>query len=287
MPDWTLHRVECQALSKLEKEKLKYLTPTIRLMVKLYLKRKLQNEKVISATVTDNYDLVEALVSHMSEIDEKQLVLYAQMANLVSVILQWPGLKVKEVAENFSKLACNAHSICDSELRPLGFNKLYRDCWKHHDSTKGSKRTVPIQLLMSSLLETGKAVPFCEVKGCTATGWVEGLNLRTITETCLPFQILMELNKWKDALDYCRMTIPVYEKVYPGCHPMLGLQYYTCGKLEWLLGETQNCVRSLSKALDILRVTHGANTAFTKELAVKLEEARAEASFKLNPLDED
>jgi len=40
----------------------------------------------------------------MSEIAEKQLVLYAQMANLVNVILQWPDLNLKEVAENFSKV---------------------------------------------------------------------------------------------------------------------------------------------------------------------------------------
>lgn len=111
------------------------------------------------------------------------------------------------------------------------------------------------------------------------------LNLMRTRDSLL--KIFMELNDWKDALVYCRMTIPVYEKVYPGCHPMLGLQYYTCGKLEWLLGETENSVRSLTKALDILRVTHGTNTPFIKELIVKLEEARAEASFKLNSLDED
>lgn len=191
--DWKLHRVECQALSNIEKDKLKYLTPSIRLMVKLYLRRKLQTEKVISTTVTDNYNLVEALVSHMSKIDEKQLVLYAQMANLINLILQWPDLNLKEVAENFSKLACNAHSICDSELRPLGTglypvisiinhsclpnsvlmfegrtavvravehipkgaNKLYRNRWKHHDSAKGVESTISFQLLMPSLHETG------------------------------------------------------------------------------------------------------------------------------------
>ncbi|XP_059631877.1 histone-lysine N-methyltransferase ASHR1 isoform X5 [Cornus florida] len=118
--DWKLHRLECQALSKLDKNRLKSLTPSIRLMVKLYLRRKLQSEKIIPATATDNYNLVEALVSHMSDVDEKQLVLYAQMANLVSLILQWPEINIKEIAENFSKLACNAHTICDSELRPLG-----------------------------------------------------------------------------------------------------------------------------------------------------------------------
>jgi len=46
--------------------------------------------------------------------------LFAQMANLVKLILQLPGIDIKEIAESFSKLACNAHTICDSELRPLG-----------------------------------------------------------------------------------------------------------------------------------------------------------------------
>lgn len=91
------------------------------------------------------------------------------------------------------QLACNAHSICDSELRPLGTglypvisiinhsclpnsvlmfegrtavvravehipkgaNKLYRNRWKHHDSAKGVESTISFQLLMPSLHETG------------------------------------------------------------------------------------------------------------------------------------
>lgn len=42
----------------------------------------------------------------MSDVNEEQLVLYAQMANLVNLILQWPdsGINIKEVAENFSKV---------------------------------------------------------------------------------------------------------------------------------------------------------------------------------------
>jgi len=40
----------------------------------------------------------------MSDITEEQLVLYAQMANLVYYILQWPEINIKEIAENFSKV---------------------------------------------------------------------------------------------------------------------------------------------------------------------------------------
>ncbi|XP_027329451.1 histone-lysine N-methyltransferase ASHR1 isoform X2 [Abrus precatorius] len=118
--EWKLHRLECEALSRLDKDKRKSVTPSIRLMVKLYVRRKLQNDKVIPSTATDNYKLVEALVAHMSDITEEQLVLYAQMANLVNFIVQWPEINIKEIAENFSKFACNAHTICDSELRPVG-----------------------------------------------------------------------------------------------------------------------------------------------------------------------
>ncbi|KEH34848.1 histone-lysine N-methyltransferase [Medicago truncatula] len=118
--EWKLHRLECQALSRLDSNKRKSVTPSIRLMLKLYLRRKLQDQKIIPSTAMDNYKLVEALVAHMSDIKEEQLVLYAQMANLVHLILQWPEINIKEIANFFSKFACNAHTVCDSELRPLG-----------------------------------------------------------------------------------------------------------------------------------------------------------------------
>lgn len=45
----------------------------------------------------------------ITEIDEKQLLLYAQMANLVNLILQWPDINIKEIAENFSKVLCTSN----------------------------------------------------------------------------------------------------------------------------------------------------------------------------------
>ncbi|KAK3032520.1 hypothetical protein RJ639_036435 [Escallonia herrerae] len=343
--DWKLHRLECQALARLGKDRLKYLTPTIRLMVKLYLKRKLQTEKMILCSAVDNYNLVEALVSHISEVNEKQLVLYAQMANLVNLILQWPDITVKEIAEMFSKLACNAHTICDSELRPLGTG-LYpvtsiinHSCFSNSVLVFEGKMAV-IRAVQSipegtevfiSYIETAgstmtrqKALKEqyyftctcprcmkvgqyddiqesatlegyrCKDNGCNGfllrssdnnsficqqcgltrdkedikkiTGEVNllsekasmllssghnaeaipmysgieklqqklyhpsSVNLMRTRETLL--KILMELHRWEEALAYCRWTIPVYQRVYPEIHPSLGLQYYTCGKLE-------------------------------------------------------
>lgn len=98
----------------------KMLTPTIRLIVRLIIRRRLQYEQVIPSTPTNNYELVDALVSHISDVDENQLVTYAQMANLIKLILPSSDVDIKEITQIFSKLACNAHTICDSELRPMG-----------------------------------------------------------------------------------------------------------------------------------------------------------------------
>ena len=51
------------------------------------------------------------------------------------------------------------------------------------------------------------------------------------------------------------------------------------------LGQTEEAVKSLTKAVDVLRITHGTNTPFMKELLMKLEEARAEASYKQSSKD--
>ncbi|KAL6525154.1 Histone-lysine N-methyltransferase ashr1 [Orobanche minor] len=60
-----MHRVECKALKKVDKERLKSLTPSLRLMVRLCIKRSLENQKIFTTTATDSYKLVEALVSRI------------------------------------------------------------------------------------------------------------------------------------------------------------------------------------------------------------------------------
>ncbi|XP_057975004.1 histone-lysine N-methyltransferase ASHR1 isoform X1 [Malania oleifera] len=397
--DWKLHRLECHALSKLDKDRKKSLTPSIRLMVKLCVRRKLQSEKTIPTTMMDSYALVEALVAHISNINEKQLILYAQMANLVSLIVQWHEINIKEIAENFSRFACNAHTICDSELQPLGtglypvISVINHSCAPNSvlmfegkvavvravqhiprgsevlisyietaGSTMTRKKALKEQYFFtctcprcikmgqyddireSAILEGYR----CRDNGCSgfllrvsedetficqqcgfvrykeemkkiasevkpmmdkastalsSGNYIEARAMYKIIERlqmkmCHPFslnllrtretivKILMELQDWREALSYCRLTIPVYQRVYPGFHPLLGLQHYTCGKLEWLLGLTEDAVKSLTNAVDILRVTHGTNTHFVKELLIKLEEARAEVGYSLSLKDE-
>lgn len=369
-------------------------TPTIRLMVKLYLKRDLQNEKVIPITTTDNYSLVEALVSHMSELDEKQLMLYAQMANLVNLILHFPSIDLKEIAQNFSKFSCNAHSICDSELRPQGIGLfplvsiINHSCSPNavlvfeekmavvramENISKDSEVTISYIETAGSTLTRQKSLKeqylfHCQCARCSNIGkphdieesaMLEGYrcanekcngfllrdpddkgfvcqkcmllrskeevkklagDLKTVSEKSPAspsaenkqdaialyktmeklqeklyhsfsislmrtreklLKMLMEVESWREALDYCKLIVPVYQRVYPETHPLIGLQFYTQGKLEWLLGQTEEAVSSLIKAYDILRISHGTSTPFMKDLSEKLDEARAEASYKL------
>ncbi|CAH9071660.1 unnamed protein product [Cuscuta epithymum] len=330
----------------------------------------------------------------MPDIDEKQLVLYAQMANLVSLILQWTDINIKEIAENFCKFACNAHTICDSELKPLGTGLYPVISIINHSCLPNSclvfeGRCAVVRAVQHIKKGTEVCISYIETAGSTTTrqkvlkeqyffsctcsrciklgltddiqenAVLEGyrckdngckgfllcaedkgficqqcgllrekeeiksiasdinslldiaslssssgnqedairlykmieerelklnhpfsLNLMRTRENLL--KICMELQDWKAALLYCRLTIPVYQRVYLGCHPLLGLQHYTCGKLEWLLGESEEALKSLTKAMDILRITHGTNTPFMKELSFKLDEARAEVSFKLS-----
>nr|GLL44340.1 histone-lysine N-methyltransferase ASHR1 [Ipomoea trifida] len=405
--DWKLHRFECQSLLKVERDRIKSLAPTIRLMVKLYLRRKLQSENNIPTTAMDNYALVELLVSHISDIDEKQLVLYAQMANLVNLILQWTDINIKEITENFSKFACNAHTICDSELKPLGtglypvISIINHSCLPNsvlvfegrlavvravQHIKKGTEVLISYIETAGSTITRQKALKeqyffSCTCPRCIKLGQIDdiqesailegysckdsrckgfllrdsedkgfvcqqcgllrekeevmnlaseiksmseraslssssgrilhldldkkdaivmyksieelelrlyhafSINLMRTRETLL--KMFMELQDWKEALVYCRLTIPVYERVYQGFHPLLGLQYYTCGKLEWLLGDSEEAFKSLSKAMDILRITHGTSTPFMKELSFELEEARAELSYKLSRKEDD
>ena len=49
--EWKLHQLECRAMEALTEDRKKMLTPTIRLMVRLVLKRKLQYEKVLTGFV--------------------------------------------------------------------------------------------------------------------------------------------------------------------------------------------------------------------------------------------
>ncbi|KAK6132375.1 hypothetical protein DH2020_033896 [Rehmannia glutinosa] len=267
--DWKLHCVECQALKKVDKERLKSITPSIRLMVRLCIRRKLENQKN----------------------------------------LDYGGCGAEQLRMHFSAfmfLACNAHTICDSELRPLGtglypvISIINHSCLPNsvlvfegrlavvramQHIPKGTEVLISYIEIAGSTITRQKALKeqyffTCTCSRCiklkvidaritnvmdfsfvTLSKWGDekgrgilkssdkteasvaykmieelqmklyhpfSVNLMRTRETLL--KILMELQDWKEALSYCRLTIPIYESCW----------------------ETEAAVKSLTKALDIL-----------------------------------
>jgi SET and MYND domain-containing protein len=369
-------------------------------MLRLLIKRKLQNAGVISKMMMDNYNLVEALPSHMSDFNEKQLVLYAQMANLVNIIKPSEELNLKEITQNFCRFSCNAHTICDSELRPMGtglypvISIINHSCFPNavllfegrqavvravEPIREGSELTVSYIEIAASTASRKKSLKEqyffdCKCLRCLKVDTPDGLHedailegFRCSSDHCEGFllhdpddaqslvcqlcgcgrneeetkkqarkvdklgkeaskllssgnysearslyeqiqqlqtqlwhpysvillrtgdtllKICMELYDWKQALKYCRLTIPAYERAYPTCHPMMGLQYYACGKLEWFLENTLEALNFFEKAAKILAVTHGRNSEFLTQLFDRIQEAHAEAAH-LRPRYDD
>ncbi|XP_057816340.1 histone-lysine N-methyltransferase ASHR1 isoform X1 [Cryptomeria japonica] len=389
---WKLHQYECKAIMFLKEEKQQILTPSLRLMLRLLIKRKLQNDEVIAKTTMDNYMLVEALPTHMLDVDEKQLVLYAQMANLVNMIKPSEEITIKEITQNFCRFACNAHTICDSELMPKGtglypiISIINHSCFPNavllfegkngfvravETIEEGSELTLSYVEIAANTYSRQKSLKEqyffdCKCSRCLKLGTPEGLYEDSIlegfqcsNELCKGYllhdpgnaknliwqscgckwnedemekqvkktdkvlkeaskflscgnvsearhlyeqvehlqtrlwhpysvhlmrtrdtllKICMELQDWREALKYCRLTLPAYERAYPSIYPLVGLQYYTCGKLEWFLENTVEALKFYSKAAEILAVTHGHNSEFVRELFDRIQEARAETS---------
>ncbi|KAK6132378.1 hypothetical protein DH2020_033869 [Rehmannia glutinosa] len=305
--DWKLHCVECQALKKVDKERLKSITPSIRLMVRLCIRRKLENQKVsrcfeILALVLE-FAACWCSLLDMSDVNEKQLVLYAQMANLVNLILQWPDseINIKEIAEIFSKnldyggcgaeqlrmhfsafmfLACNAHTICDSELRPLGTG-LYPviSIINHSLMFKGQSDDIRESAILEGYRCKDNECNGFLLRDSVKMGDEKGrgsLKSSDKTEASVAYKMIEELQM--------KLYHPFSVNLMRTRETLLKTDN---SDLLELLGETEAAVKSLTKALDILRITHGTKTPFMLELLSKLEEARAEASYMLRSQNED
>uniref|UniRef100_R7WG81 Uncharacterized protein n=1 Tax=Aegilops tauschii TaxID=37682 RepID=R7WG81_AEGTA len=302
--EWKLHQLECQAISALTEERKKMLTPTIRLMVKLILRRKLQSEKMANLVqlILPSIELDLKEIAHTfskSFVYTEVGIAYCHVLEILAVIGSLRpnplglGSAVIAVHPTQVQFACNAHTICDPELRPLGTglfpaisiinHRILRKMLSWRDTDARTKSVMAFCCLTRERrLIHARNVAFLEMKKSNIDNSEAGSVYKTIEqleqkhyhsfsttllhtrETLL--KIYMELQDWQTALMYCRLTIPVYERVYPPFHPMVGLQFYTCGKLEWLLEYTEDALKSLTRAADVLRITHGTQSQFMKEL---------------------
>ncbi|OMO98251.1 hypothetical protein CCACVL1_04275 [Corchorus capsularis] len=319
LSDWKMHRLECRAISRLDMNWRNVVAPDICLMVKLYLRRKLQSDKIIPTTATDNYKLVESLVAHMSSISEQEKFLYARKAEIVKLILQWPDINDKQTVENFSKLSRNTHTITGSQMEPLGIGLYLVISLINHSCSpntvlvfEGKEAVIrAVQQIQKgdevfvSYIDTGAATMSrqddllkqyfftCTCSRCLShdpvhddiDGSFKCMNDKCsgVYESNFGRWFMMDyinLGDMQKALEYCRLTMPTYQRVYAGFHPLLGLRYYTSAKLEWVNGNKVIAVDHLDKAVDILKVTHGTETPFMKDLLGKLEKARGGAPFE-------
>ncbi|XP_031390525.1 histone-lysine N-methyltransferase ASHR1 isoform X2 [Punica granatum] len=338
---WKVHQLECRALARLDEDKRKAVTPTIRLMLKLYIRRKLQDEKFScnAHTICDSElrPLGTGLYPVISIINHSCLpnavLVFEGTAAVVRTVQRISGgsevsisyietarstmTRLKALKEQYF-FTCSCPR-CDRVGQPADIQESavlegYRckddNCtgFLLRDSDDRGFRCQQCGLLREKeeLKEITNEIRTMSEKAVAATSSAkleEAISIYKMIEKLQgelyhPYSIfllqprekllkmLMEVEDWKEALAYCRITIPIYERIYPTIHPLLGLQYYTCGKLEWLLGDSDVALKSLGKAVDILRVTHGTSTPFMKELMMRLEEARAEASYKIRPIDE-
>ncbi|EOY16201.1 Histone-lysine N-methyltransferase ASHR1 [Theobroma cacao] len=381
--DWKLHKVECRAISRLEKKWQELVTPEIRLLVKLFIRTKLQRDKVIPTTPIDNFNLVEAMISHQSDMETEKLVEYMTKAQIVKQRLQQPELDQDEAVNNFCKLSCNAHAIVDIEMEQLGIGlypvmsiinhsclpnavlvfegklavlraiapvdegdevlisyiDLGRTTRFRQDDLNGKYHftcscprcckfaKIDDQILDALGCKNGKCDGFlvdkygfyssdqkleCNKCGLVRTseaekrakGKIDPLlakgrsdfssgyfrealsTYKRVEEATLDLfhpssfsvmivrnlltKLYMKTGDIQAALECCRLTTPVHQRLLQGHDPVLGRHYYTRGMLEWVKGNKEDALNYLIRAGDILEITHGTNFPLVKELLINL-----------------
>lgn len=86
----------------------------------------------------------------------------------------------------------------------------------------------------------------------------------------------LQAEDWSSARKACRAALPAYlvaYEVHEG--PLLGLQYYTLGKIEWYLENVSAAVEALREACRILSITHGEGLRLVCDVRQLLSEAEA------------
>lgn len=74
-------------------------------------------------------------------------------------------------------------------------------------------------------------------------------NTKLIELTLALMNFSIQTRDWNEARKFASILTKHYEMIYPENWPLLGLQYFLNGKIEWFLQETNSAVSLLKKGL--------------------------------------
>eukprot|EP00899_Mesostigma_viride_P022154 jgi/Mesvir1/3122/Mv05562-RA.1 len=419
---WKMHKKECQAVRALSEGGPvptgsseegnggegggkeggmveRRLTPSMRLVLRILIKRHLQESHAIPTTAIDDFELIKSMEGHRSDMPEEKLVQYAQMAHCVMSTGRLVGVcdesDTSRITDLFCKMACNAHTLCDGEIKAYGIGLYPIAALLNHScdpsaillfdgvqgvlhalkdiavgdevcisyvelaaSTPSRRKELAEQyfftcnclrcvdtegtdadLAMDCLacpsapdcagtlaIAPGKATKFrcrkcgleCErapleageqraeklindglalkagndlvqAKATLAEGLdiyrrilpPDGVRLMRARDHLI--QVCLSSRDYQGARDLFLDSLSSYRHNFPEGSPLLGLQLYMLGKLEWFLENADAAISALSEARAMLEVTHGASHPLLKELNGLANEAAAEAAYMKDP----
>jgi len=98
-------------------------------------------------------------------------------------------------------------------------------------------------------------------------------TMNNLTNLCI------HMKKWEEAKIYGAQLIPIFEFIYPPNHPLIGLQYFLVGKIEWFLNYTFQAHGYFLQAKKILYITHNKSDSLLETLETFIKDAEMEAQF--------
>jgi len=93
----------------------------------------------------------------------------------------------------------------------------------------------------------------------------------------------IELHDWKSAVRHCKATIPLFERAYPPNWPVVGLQYFMLGKLQWHLGHTERALLWLRKTKLVLGISHNFDNTVFRQLSELVHQVEVEYAARPQP----
>jgi SET and MYND domain-containing protein len=93
-------------------------------------------------------------------------------------------------------------------------------------------------------------------------------------------RLMFAQNNFAQARQLSEKTTSAYLRCYPRVWPLVGLQFFLHGKLEWFLQNTKQALAALVQARDVLQITHGSEHPLFAALLELLGDAEREFSYR-------